>query len=69
MHFHDNSQPVRQQGGIINADFHSISLLGYEAESDFHSLQQMDAKITDVPKELKLKYREERITEDQICPK
>ena len=26
------------------ADFDSIALVGHEAESDFHSLQQMDAK-------------------------
>ena len=51
------------------ADFDSIALVGHEAESDFHSLQQMDAKTTDVLEELKLSYGEGRITEDQICPK
>ena len=50
-------------------DFDSIALMGHEAESDFHSFQQMDAKTTDVLEELKLKYGEGRITEDQICPK
>ena len=29
------------------ANFHTIALVGHEAESDFHSLQQMDAKTTD----------------------
>ena len=44
--------------------------MDHEAENDFHSLQQIDAKeITDVLKELKLKYGEERNTKDQICPK
>ena len=51
------------------ADFDKIALLGHEAESNFHSLQQMDAKTTDVLEELKLKYGEGQITEDQICPK
>ena len=45
------------------ADFDSIALVGHEAESDFHSLQQMDAKTTDVLEELKLKYGEGRITQ------
>ena len=44
------------------AYFDSIALLGHEAESDLHNLQQMDAKITDVNEELKLKYGQERIT-------
>ena len=51
------------------ADFDSIALVGHEAESNFHSFQQMDAKTTDVLEELKLKYGEGRVTEDQICPK
>ena len=51
------------------ADFDSIALVSHEPESDFHSLQQVDAKTTDVLEELKLKYGEGRITEDQICPK
>ena len=52
------------------ADFDSIALVGHEAhQSNFHSLQQMDAKTTDVLEELKLKYGEGRITEDQICLK
>ena len=51
------------------ADFDSIALVGHEAESDFHSLQQMDAKTTDVLEELKLKYGDGRITEYQIFPK
>ena len=51
------------------ADVDSIALAGHAAESDFHSLQQMDAKTTDVLEELKLKYGEGRITEDQIWPK
>ena len=51
------------------ADFDSIALVGHEAESNFHSLQQMDVKTTDVLEELKLKYGEGRVTEDQICPK
>ena len=51
-------------------DFNSIALVGREAhQSNFHSLQQMDAKTTDVLEELKLKYEEGRITEDQICLK
>ena len=51
------------------ADFDSIALVGHEAyQSNFHSLQQMDGK-TDVLEEIKLKYREGRITEDQICLK
>ena len=48
------------------ADFESNALVSHEPESDFHSLQQMDAKTTDVLKELKLKYGDGRITEDQI---
>ena len=51
------------------ADFDSVALVGHEAESDFHSLQQMDAKTRDVLEELKLKYGIRRITEYQICPK
>ena len=52
------------------ADFDSIPLVSHEAHrSNFHSLQQMDVKITDVLEELKLKYGEGRITEDQICLK
>ena len=52
------------------ADFDSNALVGHEAhQSNFHSLQQMDAKTTDVLEELKLKYGEGRITEDQICLK
>ena len=51
------------------ADFDSIALVDHEAESNFHSLQQMDATTKDVLKELKLKYAEGRITEDQICQK
>ena len=38
------------------ADFDSIALLGHEAESHFHSPQQMDTKKPDVVEELKLKY-------------
>ena len=58
--------------GEEDADFDSIALLGHEAESHFHSLQQMDkeaAKKPEVVEELKLKYGEGRITEDEICPK
>ena len=51
------------------AYFDNIALVGYEAESDFHSLQQMDAKTTDVLEELKFKYGDRRITEYQIFPK
>ena len=52
------------------ADFDSIALVGHEAQqSNFHSLQQMDANTTDELEELKLKYGEGRITEDQICLK
>ena len=51
------------------ADFDNIALVGHEAESHFHSLQQMDAVTMDVVEELKSKYGEGRITEDQICPK
>ena len=51
------------------ADFDSIALVGHEAESNFHGVQQMDAKTTDVLEELNLKYGVGRITEDQICPK
>ena len=50
-------------------DFDSIALVSHEAETDFHSLQQMDAKTTDILEELKLKYGQGRITEDQICKK
>ena len=61
--------PTVSQGE--DADFDSIALLGHEAESHFHSLQQMDeaAKKPEVVEELKLKYGEGRITEDEICPK
>ena len=58
--------------GEEDADFDSIALPGHEAESHFHSLQQMDkeaAKKPEVVEELKLKYGEGRITEDVICPK
>ena len=49
---------------------HSQEEADFEAhESNFHSLQQMDAKTTDVLEELKLKYGEGQITEDQICLK
>ena len=52
------------------ADFDSIALVGHEAhQGNVHSLQQMDVKTTDVLEELKLKYGEGRITEDQICLK
>ena len=52
------------------ANFDSIASVGHEAHlSNFHSLQQMDAKTTDVLEELKLKYGEGRITADQICLK
>ena len=51
------------------ADVDNIALVGHEAESHFHSLQQMDAVTIDVVEQLKLKYGEGRITEDQICPK
>ena len=52
------------------ADFDSFALMGHEAhQSNFHSLQQMDAKTTVVVEELKLKYGDGRITEDQICLK
>ena len=47
---------------------HSQEEAVFESIALFHSLQQMDAKTTDVPEELKLKYGQERITEDQICP-
>ena len=30
------------------ADFDYIALVGHEAESNFHSLQQMDAKTTEI---------------------
>ena len=43
-----------------------FNLLGHEAESHFHSLQQMDkeaAKKPEVVEELKLKYGEGRITD------
>ena len=50
------------------ADFDSIALVGHEAhQNNFHTLQQMGAKTTDVLEELKLKYGEGRITENQIC--
>ena len=56
--------------GEEDADFDSIALLGHEADSP--SLQQMDketAKKPEVVKELKFKYGEGRIIEDEICPK
>ena len=43
------------------ADFDSIALLGHEAESHFHSPQQMDTKKPDVVEKLKLKYGKGRI--------
>ena len=47
-----------------------VSLVGHEAhQRNFCSLQQMDAKTPDVLEELKLKYGEGRITENQICLK
>ena len=49
-----------------DTDFDSIALLGKQAESHFHSLQQMDkeaAKKPEVVEELKLKYGEGRITD------
>ena len=43
------------------ADFDSIALVGHEAhQSNFHGLQQIDAKTTDILEELKLKYGEGR---------
>ena len=50
----------------------AFALLGHEAESHFHSFQQMDketVKKPEVVEEFKLKYDEGRITEDEICPK
>ena len=63
--------PTASNRNQEEADFDSIALLGNEAESDCHSLQQMDAKTTDLLEELKLKYGDWRIThsEDQIFPK
>ena len=58
--------------GEVDADFDSIALLVHEAGSHFHSLQQMDkeaAKKPEIVEELKLKYDDGRITEDEICPK
>ena len=50
------------------ADFDSFALMGHDAhQSNFHSLQQMDAKTTVVVEELKLKNGDGRMTEDQIC--
>ena len=46
--------------------FDSIAIVGHEAEREFHSLQQMVAKTTDVLEELKLKYGDGQISEDQI---
>ena len=58
--------------GEEDANFDSIALLGHEAESHFHSLQQIDkeaAKKPEVVEELKLKYGKGRIFKDELCPK
>ena len=55
--------------GEEDADFDSIALLGHETESHFQQMDKGAAKKPEVVEELKLKYGEGRITEDEICPK
>lgn len=49
------------------ADLDSIAFICHEGVSPFYSLQQMDAKKPEVVEELKLKYGEGRMTEDEFA--
>ena len=63
----EKNLPMTSNCSQIQADFDSIALVGHEAESDFRSLQQMDAKTTDSTRRIKIVWRRANFAKKKIA--